>query len=411
MGSKPGDSKIFYLVLSIFMSIALWLYVITVVNPNGDATVRNIPITVLGEDVLEARGLMITQMSRSTYNLQVTGKRNALLKLSDENVTVTLDVSSLTEEGNWSLKCKATLPTTVTSGTVSASDRNDYSVSVTVAKQASKTIEIRGEFAGQVAEGYQADEFIISPSTVTITGQEDHVNQVAYGVVTVNQNNLTDTYTGEMPFELADSDGNRLTGLNIKTSVDSVYVTLPVVKVAEIPLSVELVDGGGATADNATVTIDPESIVVSGSEEVLAPLKEIILGQVNLADILSVKTYTLSIPLASELTNESGIAEATVTVSVSGLPSKVLEVDNIEIINVPDGYSASAVTKSLQVWVRGTEEALSQIADYQLRVVADLSSVSLSTGQYRVPVRVYLDGGGAAGVVGTDYSISIQLTR
>ena len=411
MGSKISDSKIFYVVISVLVSVALWLYVVNVENPTGEKTIHDIPITIQGEDVLQNRGLMITGMSMEKFNLNLTGKRNALVKLTEDNVSVSLDVSSITAEGDWALKCKVTLPNTVTSGTVTISDKNDYNITVSIAKQMSKTIEIRGEFTGTVADGYQADTFIISPSTVTITGQEDHVNQVAYGLVSVAQDNLSSTFTGEMGFTPMSATGEKLENLNIRFSTDTVYVTLPIVKVLEVPLNVNIIEGGGATKDDVTVSIDPATIVVSGPQEVLEPLKEITLGEIDLSKILNVETFTFDIPLTSELTNESGVTQATVTVAVKGLPSKVLDADNIEIINVPKGYNATSITKSIQVWVRGPQEALDYISAYQIRVVADLKDTSVSVGQFRVPVKVYLDGGTGAGVVGGDYSIAVSITK
>lgn len=411
MGSKISDSKIFYVVISVLVSVALWLYVVNVENPTGEKTIHDIPITIQGEDVLQNRGLMITGMSMEKFNLNLTGKRNALVKLTEDNVSVSLDVSSITAEGDWALKCKVTLPNTVTSGTVTISDKNDYNITVSIAKQMSKTIEIRGEFTGTVADGYQADTFIISPSTVTITGQEDHVNQVAYGLVSVAQDNLSSTFTGEMGFTPMSATGEKLENLNIRFSTDTVYVTLPIVKVMEVPLNVNIIEGGGATKDDVTVSIDPATIVVSGPQEVLEPLKEITLGEIDLSKILNVETFTFDIPLTSELTNESGVTQATVTVAVKGLPSKVLDADNIEIINVPKGYNATSITKSIQVWVRGPQEALDYISAYQIRVVADLKDTSVSVGQFRVPVKVYLDGGTGAGVVGGDYSIAVSITK
>lgn len=411
MGSKISDSKIFYVVISVLVSVALWLYVVNVENPTGEKTIHDIPITIQGEDVLQNRGLMITGMSMEKFNLNLTGKRNALVKLTEDNVSVSLDVSSVTAEGDWALKCKVTLPNTVTSGTVTISDKNDYNITVSIAKQMSKTIEIRGEFTGTVADGYQADTFIISPSTVTITGQEDHVNQVAYGLVSVAQDNLSSTFTGEMGFTPMSATGEKLENLNIRFSTDTVYVTLPIVKVMEVPLNVNIIEGGGATKDDVTVSIDPATIVVSGPQEVLEPLKEITLGEIDLSKILNVETFTFDIPLTSELTNESGVTQATVTVAVKGLPSKVLDADNIEIINVPKGYNATSITKSIQVWVRGPQEALDYISAYQIRVVADLKDTSVSVGQFRVPVKVYLDGGTGAGVVGGDYSIAVSITK
>ena len=411
MGGKINDSKAFYIIISILISVVLWLYVVNVEKPTGEKMIRDIPITVQGTDVLSERGLMITDMSSRYLNLKLSGKRSALVKITDENVTVTLDVSSITTEGQWALKCKVSLPSTVTSGNVTVAEDNDYSVTVDIVKQSSKTIEIRGEFTGTVADGYQADEFIISPATITITGQEDHVNQVAYGLVSVAQENLSDTFTGEMGFVPMSATGEKLSDLNVEYSASTVYVTLPVVKVAEIPLTVDIIDGGGATSDDVTVTIEPSSIVVSGAEEVLTPLKAITLGQIDLSKVLSIETYTFAIPLTSELTNESGITQATVTVKVADLPSKVLEVDNIEIINVPDGYTATAVTQSLQVWVRGPEEVLDGISAFQVRAVADLEDTSVTVGQFRVSVTLYLDGGQGAGIVGGDYSISISIKK
>jgi hypothetical protein len=54
---------------------------------------------------------------------------------------------------------------------------------------------------------------------------------------------------------------------------------------------------------------------------------------------------------------------------------------------------------------------LDGISAYQIRAVADLEDTSVSVGQFRVPVKLYLDGGVDAGIVGADYSISITVQR
>ena len=46
----------------------------------------------------------------------------------------------------------------------------------------------------------------------------------------------------------------------------------------------------------------------------------------------------------------------------------------------------------------------------QVRIVADLSNLDLSTGSRTVPVKVYLDGSSEVGVVG-EYNISISVSR
>ena len=59
--------------------------------------------------------------------------------------------------------------------------------------------------------------------------------------------------------------------------------------------------------------------------------------------------------------------------------------------------------------VRGRAEDLDLIDASQIRVVADLSSIT-STGTFPVPARVYLDAGGAAGVLGS-YTVVVNVSR
>ena len=121
-------------------------------------------------------------------------------------------------------------------------------------------------------------------------------------------------------------------------------------------------------------------------------------------------TITFPISLASELTNVSGVAEATVTLSIEGLATTTLEVDNIELIHCPEGYAAEAVTQTRQVQVRGAADAVGTVTASQILIVADLENAVAATGTQTIPVKVYLNGRNDVGVVG-DYNIVVSITR
>ena len=54
-------SKLFSLIVSVLAAMCLWVYVMTVVNPDVDLTIGNIPVTFSGAEVLrEDHGLVIT---------------------------------------------------------------------------------------------------------------------------------------------------------------------------------------------------------------------------------------------------------------------------------------------------------------------------------------------------------------
>ena len=180
--------------------------------------------------------------------------------------------------------------------------------------------------------------------------------------------------------------------------------------VKEIPLTVNIVAGGGATVDDiAEPLIVPSKITVAGTKEDVEHLTEISLGSIDLSKVVGTSNFTFNIDLDPSLENVTGITEAKVTVTVSGLDTRSYEVDNIKLQNVPSGYSAQSDTEAKTVYVRGAAEELALIDSSQLRIVADLKDVT-GSGTYTIPVRVYLDAAGSVGVIG-DYSIVVSVTR
>ena len=150
---------------------------------------------------------------------------------------------------------------------------------------------------------------------------------------------------------------------------------------------------------------------MSGGAEDLAGLTSISLGEIDLSKVFGTRqVFQMPIDLDPSLTNVSGITEATVTVTIHGLTTRILQVSNISFINRPDGYQAEAVTQSCSIQIRGSQEAVEAVTASQIRVVADLSEMELSTGSQTIPVRVYLDGSSDVGVVG-EYNIVVSLTR
>ena len=89
--------------------------------------------------------------------------------------------------------------------------------------------------------------------------------------------------------------------------------------------------------------------------------------------------------------------------------SKDFQVENIELINTPDAYTAYSATQVRTITLRGDQEALDAISPSQIQIVADLSNIA-AEGSYPVPVRVYLNASGNVGVVGS-YTIIVNVKR
>ena len=414
MEKETKNRNWLYVVLSVALAVCLWVYVSYINSSDNTYTFRNVPVEFTGLDTLEGRGLMISDGAEQTITLNVRTSWSTALRLSSEAISVTVDVSSIESAGTYTTGYRINYPTGVSGNSVSITGSTAQNVTYTVARRTERSVEVQGVFRGEVAEGYQREEFSFSPSTILIAGEESAVNQVDHALVTVTRDEpLSETFSGEMPFQLIGLDGMvlDLEELNLETDVNTVQVTLPVVQLKEVELTVDLLPGGGATADNAVVTINPSTITVSGSETDLAGLSSISLGEIELGNIFSQDTFTFDIQLASGLENVSGETQATVTVEITGLTTRTLEVDNIQWINAPEGCTVELVSQVRQIQIRGSEEAVNAVIASQISIVADLTDATIGT--QNVPARVSLNGASDVGVVGDEnyYRVVVNIAR
>ena len=414
---KIKESKWTYAILSVLVAIIMWMYVGSDLNVETTVELYNIPVVFEGKDDLADRMLMITEGADQTVNLKLRVNRSSLFKFNSDTVSVVVDVSKIEDPKEYTSTYRLVTPNTVSSSSVTDLTENKE-ITFTVARLVERNVEVQGRLDSDVvvADGYQIGEFSIVPGTVSVSGESSAVNQVDHAVVVVSSEApLSETYTGELPVQLVGTDGQMLDqeALHLAVDVDTVQVTLPVVQTKEVKLTVDLKAGGGATADHAEVDIEPKSITVAGSASALEGLTEITLPKIiDLSQIYTQEEYTIPIQLDSELTNVSGVTQATVTVKLSGLTSRTIEVEtgSIEQANLPEGYTATVVTQSFQVQIRGEDaEAVESVIASQLRVVADLSGVT-AVGSQTVPVQIYLNGSSDVGVVGS-YRVSVSVQR
>lgn len=404
------DRKWAYVLLSVFLAVILWLYVRAEKDPVSDARIRNIPVQITGSSVLSSKGLTVAGLSSDRVSTTLQAPASVLSDISRKNITATIDVSRVDEAGEHTLSYNIVLPTNVNTDGVVIQEKAPETITVTVEKLYTSTLPVEFRFEGSVAKGYQAGTPTIDPVNVTISGAVEQVNRVARAVVVLEAKDLKEQYTGDLPIRLLDANGDELKDLEVELSSKTAYVVYPIVVVKEIPLTVNIIAGGGATQVNISEPlIVPSKITVAGTQEDIEHLTEISLGSIDLSKVVGTSNFTFTIDLDPSLENVTGITEAKVTVTVSGLETRSFEVGNIKLQNIPRGYSAKADTEAKTVYVRGTADELAMIDSSQLRIVADLKEVT-GSGTYTIPVRVYLDAGTEVGVIG-DYSIVVSVTR
>ncbi len=427
MGKKILDSKLLYVVLSVILTVGLWCYVTSTDGTPQQMPYRNVPVEFRGMDILRDRGLMVVNEA-VTVNLTIQAKPAVHAKLANsEELSVTVDVSGIGEEGSHSLAYTPNLPAGVSSSDVSyvTSNARLGVVTLEVARYLSRAVTIKGSFQGSVEQGYLAgneNDFRFSPETIVVSGRAEEVNQVAYARVTVTGENHTKNIYDSFPFQLIGANDEPLENLNVTCDVDTVYASFPIRAMAEIPLEVKLTAGGGLDVDDVRVELTTNTITVAGSKEAVDALVSqgaITLAEINLATIKDKDERTFAIPLTDELENLSGVAEVTATFRVTKrVVTQTFVTRNIQVINEPEGWNVDIVTKELAVEIRGTKALVDELIAENIRVVADLQNIDPAAGPYTVPAIIYPDSVGTKGDLGelppanaSYYSVVVSLTR
>ena len=408
---KLYDSRAFWMIVSLLTSITLWVYVSSVDKQEITRTFRGVKVELEGEDILrDSRNMVVTDMDTNTVTVVLTGPRRIIGSWDSDSISAVIDVSTITRSAYTSKQYTISYPDGTDTSSISEDRRTPESINFMVSPLVSKTIQVRGSFDGELAEGYTAEMPVFDPSTIVITGAETYIKDVSYAWVTFGEDDVDSTYTVETGFTLMDEGGMPLSNTGISFSTDVVTATLPVLVLKEVKLDVNIIEGAGATAANTKVTVEPSTLTLAGDSALLEGMNRIVLDTIDLTDFTSTFSDVYTIPLDNGLRNITGATEAKVTIEISGLTTKDFKVSNISYINNTQGFDATILSESLNVKLRGSEESLSQVKAENIRAVADLTDFDESTGTYMAPVKIYIDGFTDVGALG-EYSVSIEIRK
>lgn len=386
--------KIVMMLIALLGAILLWLYVVTFVTPEYNKSISSVPIKLEGLDVLEERSLIITDQNKTTLSVNMRTSRTNLALLDANSVSLKADVSTIREPGEYTLTCTPVYPNTIRTGDVELTDKNPYTVTITVAEREKKTVRIgTPEWTGAVKEGYllEAEKAVFEPAEIEIDGPAYDVSRVYRAVVRYDVSEMEGTVVETLPVILLDKDGAEIQFSSEATTVSKsqVTMTLPMYRTKELTLALNITEGGGVTRDNAEIKIEPETIRVKGSAEVIDRLEdEFLLGELELASLPLNRRNELRLALAlpDGVTNVSGDAEAIVTVRITGVIEDTLPVSDIRLINQPKGYDCKSSTNTAYVIVRGSREEIREIKaddDNGIYIEVDLTDYT-DTGVYTV---------------------------
>lgn len=410
VNSAADRPKTLRIILSLVIAFFVWMAAM-LAAPEITKHIKDVPITV---DIPTSAMLEVVEGEDTKVSLVLDGKQFEIGNYGPENVRVIADASAITEPGTYEV------PLIVSdNGTrsYSVTSISPATVSLTFEARTKKLLQIQPSITGLTTpDNYIApeNEITLDPSAVEISGAESFISRVERAVIEVNfTREVSSTQSQNSKIVYYDENGNRLETEDISyfhQDVSSVAITIPVKRVATLPLSVSFLNiPENFPEEELSYSLSVDSITVAAEDSVLRNHSSLVLGYIDFKqmNLLTSSQMDFAVQLPDGFTDMDDIEIVTVSFDADDLASTNLSLKNFQIVNIPDGYTAAVNEESLRVHVIGRKSIISGISAGDFVVKVDLSDINLRSGKYEIPVSIYAPTKGFVWAVG-EYSVTVQ---
>lgn len=410
VNSAADRPKTLRIILSLVIAFFVWMAAM-LAAPEITKHIKDVPITV---DIPTSAMLEVVEGGDTKVSLVLDGKQFEIGNYGPENVRVIADASAITEPGTYEV------PLIVSdNGTrsYSVTSISPATVSLTFEARTKKLLQIQPSITGLTTpDNYIApeNEITLDPSAVEISGAESFISRVERAVIEVNfTREVSSTQSQNSKIVYYDENGNRLETEDISyfhQDVSSVAITIPVKRVATLPLSVSFLNvPENFPEEELSYSLSVDSITVAAEDSVLRNHSSLVLGYIDFKqmNLLTSSQMDFTVQLPDGFTDMDDIEVVTVSFDADDLASTNLSLKNFQIVNIPDGYTATVNEESLRVHVIGRKSIISGISAGDFVVKVDLSDINLRSGKYEIPVSIYAPTKGFVWAVG-EYSVTVQ---
>lgn len=407
-------NKKFLMFISLAASFLLWLTVSLVIRPTGDVIIQDVGVNVnVQSGILGELGLSVIEGAEGTADITISGSRSVIGGVSPEDISVTPSLSGVSGAGVYELELKAI---NTSQKDFEISSISPSKITVKFDKYIDKTLKLSHVIGGEynIPDEYVQEETYTDIREVIVTGPEIDLSEIHYAVVEVE---LSGDYSGTAAIEgeivLLDENYEPVeyNENKISLSAETATVFIPVHKTSNLPVTFDYTNlPKFFDPANLRYTLSVEDILLEGEDHIIDRYSDIFIGYIDIRDISLENPFaSFDIKVPEGLSMQTRIDSVDIEFDLEGYVENTFKTSQVNIINVPKGYTVTANSSKVSVTIIGPEEVINALSANDIVVEIDLSTREITqTGQYRIQADVFLPGGENAWAIGT-YSITVTV--
>lgn len=404
----------FLMFFSVVAAFAIWVTISMTAGTEIERTIDNVKVNVdLENSVPKQFDLTMFGDTEYTVSVTVKGKRYAVGNLTADDIDVTAQTNYVDSAGKHTLSLKAVAKDEAADFEITSISQTYIEAYFDVYKEATYQLETDIIANQLIPDGYISEDPILSAKSVTICGPATEINKITKVYARVNVDEpLTTTATINAEIVPVNEYSGTLRYLSVKDDA-VVTITIPVLKVKELPVSVEFINAPkNYAASPLTTTVTPSTVTIAADEAYIDKLEKISVGTIDFADIGSLNNkFTFSASSIKEVKFIDGTESFEVSVDASSMVSGNFKIDssNINISNLSENISVEIPSSfSQEVVLVGPSADIAGISSSDIIGTIDVSSVQVTQGTVTFPIDISIKNNNSCWAYG-DYKIVVSI--
>ena len=390
-------------ILALFVSVGLWIIAININDPVSENT-YTVNVTLQNSGVLSSAGKYFEVKDNSDrIKVVVRGTRTALSQFNQTDIVATADMSKITEDNLVPIE----LSTTKQSDKIEGIRSESQYVKLALEDVRRLQMPIEVKVLNDPADGYILGATQTSQNVVILSGPESIINQVESAAVEIDVSGATTDVKISLPIHLYSKEDDIIDTTKVNMSVQEISTTASILQKAVVPLIA--IPQGTPTQGyvlNGIIEGLPTEITIAGKSNIVSKIPYIDISEsLDVNDIYQNTSYEINIndylpdgvSMVGNVGN-NGILDISVGVDKESERTIVLDPEAIQVIGVPEGYSAtvSDLEDDVEVPVSGLKSLLDTVDESKLVPVINVdkylsnNGLTIEKGHIDIPLDITL---------------------
>lgn len=274
--------------IALFSAIALWMYVIAIVDPEDTKLIEDIPVTVSNLDELEEKDLVIYPDESLLCSMNISGKLSNVKNIDKDDIKVYGEIDNPIEGKN-EVYLRANMSERV------SHEFTQSTIIVNLEKKISKNLKININVSDEDKENIDS----ITPENdyATISGPRTQMNKVknVVGKIDSLKDNTQKELTKKVRLIALDENGKEVKGVEIENPY--VYLKIKMLDSKDVPIKVVF----NTEEDLITYKLSEESVTITGKVDTLKNIQYVETETINIEDLKNKKTIEVNLVMPNDV--------------------------------------------------------------------------------------------------------------